>query len=120
MFDNKREIQLLTGDIKTKGVISSHVIRVKKRFGINFKSNVPFIREKAVDVFKSRLQRVLINRRLSFYTRDCIEYLIDSKTYRGNRHRLSLPVRGQRTHTNAKTNKRRNKKIKTKPKNTRR
>ncbi len=31
--------------------------------------------------------------------------LIDSGSYRGSRHRRNLPVRGQRTHTNARTKK---------------
>ena len=34
-----------------------------------------------------------------------IKNLIDIKSYRGIRHMKKLPVRGQRTHTNAKTNK---------------
>jgi len=34
-----------------------------------------------------------------------IKRLIDIQSYRGNRHRRSLPVRGQRTHTNARTRK---------------
>jgi small subunit ribosomal protein S13 len=31
--------------------------------------------------------------------------LIEIQSYRGLRHRRSLPVRGQRTHTNARTRK---------------
>jgi small subunit ribosomal protein S13 len=34
-----------------------------------------------------------------------IKRLIDLGTYRGIRHRKNLPVRGQRTHTNARTRK---------------
>jgi small subunit ribosomal protein S13 len=34
-----------------------------------------------------------------------IRRLIDIQCYRGLRHRRSLPVRGQRTHTNARTRK---------------
>jgi small subunit ribosomal protein S13 len=34
-----------------------------------------------------------------------IKRLIDIQSYRGTRHRRSLPVRGQRTHTNARTRK---------------
>jgi small subunit ribosomal protein S13 len=34
-----------------------------------------------------------------------IKRLIDIKSYRGIRHRRGLPVRGQRTHTNARTRK---------------
>ena len=34
-----------------------------------------------------------------------IKRLMDLKSYRGLRHRAKLPVRGQRTHTNARTRK---------------
>ncbi len=34
-----------------------------------------------------------------------IKRLMDLNTYRGQRHRKGLPVRGQRTHTNARTRK---------------
>jgi small subunit ribosomal protein S13 len=34
-----------------------------------------------------------------------IKRLIEIQSYRGSRHRRSLPVRGQRTHTNARTRK---------------
>lgn len=34
-----------------------------------------------------------------------IKRLLDMKSYRGLRHRLNLPVRGQRTKTNARTRK---------------
>jgi small subunit ribosomal protein S13 len=34
-----------------------------------------------------------------------IKRLMDIGTYRGNRHKRGLPVRGQRTHTNARTKK---------------
>jgi small subunit ribosomal protein S13 len=34
-----------------------------------------------------------------------IKRLIDLQSYRGGRHRRNLPVRGQRTHTNARTRK---------------
>ena len=34
-----------------------------------------------------------------------IKRLVDLATYRGSRHKKKLPVRGQRTHTNARTRK---------------
>jgi small subunit ribosomal protein S13 len=34
-----------------------------------------------------------------------IKRLMEIQSYRGNRHKRSLPVRGQRTHTNARTRK---------------
>ncbi len=38
-------------------------------------------------------------------TQLAIKRLIDLNSYRGSRHRRDLPVRGQRTHTNARTRK---------------
>ena len=43
-------------------------------------------------------------------TYEFIEFLIKTRTYKGVRHKLKYPARGQRTHTNAKTSKK--KKIK--------
>lgn len=40
-----------------------------------------------------------------------IKRLKDIKCYRGMRHRVSLPVRGQRTRTNAKTRKKKKSKV---------
>jgi len=40
-----------------------------------------------------------------------IKRLIEIGSYRGLRHRLGLPVRGQRTHTNARTRKGRRKTV---------
>lgn len=36
-------------------------------------------------------------------TKQNIDHLVGIKSYRGLRHRQGLPVRGQRTHTNART-----------------
>jgi small subunit ribosomal protein S13 len=41
-------------------------------------------------------------------TRSSIQRLMRIRCYRGIRHKERLPVRGQRTHTNARTQKRRN------------
>ena len=47
-----------------------------------------------------------------------IKRLIDTGTYRGLRHRKGLPVRGQRTKTNARTRKARRSGVGTKPRPT--
>lgn len=51
---------------------------------------------KATVISSARISRiVLVN----------INKLIDNETYRGIRHKLNLPTRGQRTRTNARTQK---------------
>jgi small subunit ribosomal protein S13 len=47
-----------------------------------------------------------------------IKRLVDSGTYRGLRHRKGLPVRGQRTKTNARTRKGRRAGVSSKPRST--
>ena len=42
---------------------------------------------------------------ISVVKRENIKRLIDIKSYRGSRHRMGLPVRGQKTKTNARTRK---------------
>ena len=61
------------------------------------------------------LLNVIINKKLYFdlnkkvkkhskkYVFKNIKFLINTNTYRGKRHYYKYPVRGQRTHTNAKT-----------------
>jgi small subunit ribosomal protein S13 len=48
-------------------------------------------------------ERYKIGDELKRSIRDDILRLIEAGTYRGKRHELGLPVRGQRTHTNAQT-----------------
>lgn len=49
------------------------------------------------------LSNLKINSDLKNYNRILLNNLISIKTYRGLRRLAKLPVRGQRTHTNAKT-----------------
>ncbi|KIZ07231.1 Ribosomal protein S13 [Monoraphidium neglectum] len=48
-------------------------------------------------------ERYKVGDELKRSIRDNILRLIEAKTYRGRRHELGLPVRGQRTSTNAQT-----------------
>lgn len=50
-------------------------------------------------------ENILIEGSLDAETRRNIKRLMDMKSYRGLRHRRGLPVRGQRTSTNARTRK---------------
>ena len=50
-------------------------------------------------------KEILVEGALEAEVRRNIKRLMDLKAYRGLRHRRSLPVRGQRTHTNARTRK---------------
>ena len=47
--------------------------------------------------------KILTKGDLSRWVKQKIDHLSSLKTYRGIRHRQGLPLRGQRTHTNART-----------------
>lgn len=55
---------------------------------------------------RQALMLEMIGKRLNRQRRLDISNLIRKKCYRGTRHRNKLPVRGQRTHSNAKSQKR--------------
>lgn len=64
----------------------------------------------------SRLQTTIVTKfnvegDLRRETQGNIKRLMDINCYRGNRHKRGLPVRGQRTHTNARTRKGKSKPI---------
>ena len=52
-----------------------------------------------------RIQIITKLKDLRRETAENIKRLIDIKCYRGSRHRMGLPVRGQKTKTNARTRK---------------
>lgn len=73
--------------------------RLVNRLGLNSRQRLVLLTRKA---------RALLTRQKRLpssatFKLNCIEFLQDNKSYRGIRHRIKLPVRGQRTHTNAKT-----------------
>jgi small subunit ribosomal protein S13 len=61
--------------------------------------------EAEVAALRSFLQRLTVEGDLRRETSMNIKRLMDMGTYRGQRHRKGLPVRGQRTRTNARTRK---------------
>ncbi|MGZ8255380.1 MAG: 30S ribosomal protein S13, partial [Burkholderiaceae bacterium] len=58
-----------------------------------------------VERIREEVARVAVEGDLRRETQLSIKRLIDLGTYRGVRHRRGLPVRGQRTRTNARTRK---------------
>ncbi len=58
-----------------------------------------------VDRLRGEISRVTVEGDLRRQVSMSIKRLMDLGTYRGGRHRRGLPVRGQRTRTNARTRK---------------
>lgn len=87
------------------GVGPSLVVELIKKANIDGEKRVDALTPEEV----SRIQKVIdasleVEGNLRKKTRDHIERLKRIGTYRGVRHTRGLPVRGQRTRTNARTN----------------
>ncbi|MEK7262608.1 MAG: 30S ribosomal protein S13 [Pseudomonadota bacterium] len=68
-------------------------------------AKVKDLTEAEVDRLRGEIARVTVEGDLRRQVSMNIKRLMDLGTYRGTRHRRGLPVRGQRTRTNARTRK---------------
>ena len=94
------------------GQTTSKVICKKLGFSLNLKVK-ELSQNQITDISKTiSLNNILINNELKKKKFLSVQTLIVTKTYRGLRKVKGLPVRGQRTHTNAKSAKKTNKKYK--------
>ena len=93
--------------ISIYGVNKQTSLYVCNFLGINPYSKVSYLTNvelKKIEYFIE--QKYLINIKLKQKIKSNIKQLIDLKCYRGRQHLFGLPVRGQRTQDNAKTQKR--------------
>ena len=76
-----------------------------KRIGLNFRKNIIYLKKTHFLILEKIVKKFVIGRILKEKKKSNILFLSKIKNYRGMRHSLYYPVRGQRTHTNAKTRK---------------
>ena len=98
--DNKR-IEIALTKIYGIGVSSSKKILEKAKIDKNKK--VKNISDSELTKIRQELQSYLIEGDLRKKVSLDIKRMVDLSCYRGIRHRRKLPVRGQRSKTNAKT-----------------
>jgi small subunit ribosomal protein S13 len=80
--------------------------RILKDTGVGPDTRVKDLSEDEVSKIRKKIQDdVRVEGDLRKETAQDIKRLMDIGCYRGIRHRRGLPVRGQRTHTNARTRK---------------
>ena len=72
---------------------------------VPFNKKVKELNDAEVERIREEVARVTVEGDLRRETQLSIKRLIDLGAYRGVRHRRGLPVRGQRTRTNARTRK---------------
>lgn len=96
----------MQGKINIEKQNVSHKNLLKKemnnKFGLNTRYKYLNLKKEA-RAFLNRVQSTTNEKSQNFLN---VEFLKEARSYRGIRHRAKLPVRGQRTHTNAKTAKR--------------
>lgn len=73
--------------------------------GIATNAKVSDLSEDQLDSLRNEISKLTVEGDLRRETSMNIKRLMDLGTYRGIRHRRGLPVRGQRTKTNARTRK---------------
>ena len=92
------------------GISNKSSLCLLSKFGFNmklfYKRTPEFVRtqfEFSVDKMVVVLLKKRVGRFLRYQENFFMERLLSLRNYRALRHRQCLPVRGQRTHTNAKT-----------------
>ena len=73
--------------------------------GVDPSTKIKDLTEAEVDKIRHEVAKFAVEGDLRREVAISVKRLMDLGTYRGLRHRRGLPVRGQRTHTNARTRK---------------
>lgn len=88
------------------GIGNARVDEICSHMGINSKNKLGDLSESQISKMCRYIeQKYLIEGELRKNQNNNIKRLLGIKSYRGLRHASGLPLRGQRTHTNAKTQK---------------
>ena len=99
---NKRSVIGLTSIF---GIGLSTSKQILGKLGINEDTKISALTDDEVNKIRNEISTIKLEGALKSEVQMNIKRLIDTGTYRGKRHRRGLPVRGQRTRTNARTRK---------------
>ena len=100
---NKRVIIALT---YIHGIGRTKAVEIADKLGIDHARRVQDLSDEEVLLVRETIdEEHMVEGDLRRDTAMNINRLMDLRSYRGLRHRVGLPVRGQRTHTNARTRK---------------
>jgi len=103
-LNNKKSfLKILTENNYGIGVKTG--INFFKKLGLNKRINPTAFKQKQISDIAKRSQNILVGKKLKDSRKSTLLFLARNKTYKGIRHKLKYPARGQRTHTNGKTTK---------------
>ena len=100
--DNKHTVISLT---YVYGIGRPTAKKICKTLGIAESTKISALSEPQLESIRGQVAKIMVEGDLRREVNMSIKRLIDLGTYRGGRHRRGLPVRGQRTKTNARTRK---------------
>ena len=89
--------------LKIHGINNYSFLLLKKKLGINNRLKKVFVKETQLNSSKQFLSTIKTEKKLKLEVKESINFLKKLKSFKGLRHKLGYPCRGQRTHTNAKT-----------------
>nr|YP_009306143.1 ribosomal protein S13 [Corchorus olitorius]AOO95978.1 ribosomal protein S13 [Corchorus olitorius] len=96
--------QVRIASTKIYGIGPKKAIQVRYRLGISGNIKIKELTKYQINQIEQMIgQDHVVHWQLKRGERADIERLISISCYRGIRHQAGLPLRGQRTHTNAKT-----------------
>ncbi|GIX31555.1 MAG: 30S ribosomal protein S13 [Porticoccaceae bacterium] len=100
--DNKHAVIALT---YIYGIGRSRAREICRAVGIDAHVRIADLPEDKIDALRNEVAKYTVEGDLRREVNMSIKRLMDLGCYRGLRHRRGLPVRGQRTRTNARTRK---------------
>jgi len=100
--DQKHAVIALTS---IYGIGSTRAKAICAATGINADAKIKDLSEQELDTLRAEVDKYTVEGDLRREVSMSIKRLMDLGCYRGIRHRRGLPVRGQRTRTNARTRK---------------
>ncbi|AHE65991.1 30S ribosomal protein S13 [Legionella oakridgensis] len=104
--DNKHVVIALTS---IYGIGKPTSLKLCKQVGVEPTTKVAELSDEQLDLFRNEIAKMTVEGDLRRVVSMNIKRLMDLGCYRGLRHRRGLPLRGQRTKTNARTRKGRRK-----------
>jgi len=105
-IDLPKNKRIVVGLTSIFGIGSSTSKKILNKLGISEDTKVSALTDDEVNQIRSQIaNEIKVEGALRSEVQMNIKRLMDIGTYRGKRHRKGLPVRGQRTRTNARTRK---------------
>ncbi len=87
------------------GIGRTTAVKICESVGVDPSEKIQDLGEDKLDAIRNEISKITVEGDLRREKNMAIKRLMDLGCYRGIRHRRSLPVRGQRTRTNARTRK---------------